>query len=192
MTNDNDKVYRILASCIDAFKRCRETGNTEWAEKHGDTIIQVINDHLPHGSGIDSGVKIDWEHSSGEKIVLDTAFHHMDENGYYDGWTNHSVTVRPSLIHGITLSISGRDKNGIKEYLYDTFSDDLTRTVVWIDGRYSRPLDARWIIDERWIIDGAVNAITADTYRKLDSQEHDTNRLGQRLLVHVQDYLKTR
>ena len=31
------------------------------------------------------------------------------------------VTVKPSLIFNIELSISGRDRNWIKEYLYQTY-----------------------------------------------------------------------
>ena len=48
-------------------------------------------------------------------------FHHMDDNGYYDGWTEHVVTVKPSLCFDIEISVSGRNRNGIKEYILDTF-----------------------------------------------------------------------
>jgi len=44
----------------------------------------------------------------------------MNENGYYDGWTSHTVTVTPGW-NGPELRITGRDRNQIKDYLYDTF-----------------------------------------------------------------------
>ena len=44
----------------------------------------------------------------------------------YDGWTNHTLTVRASLQFGIDLTISGRNRNQIKEYLYETFQCALT------------------------------------------------------------------
>lgn len=122
------KLYQVLASKIDARLRCGETGNGEWFNRHKDDILK-LTDELPHGSGIDGENKIDLDKSTGEKIVIHTSFHHMNENGYYDGWTDHTLTVRPSLIHGFTMSISGRDRNGIKDYLYECFSYDLNREV---------------------------------------------------------------
>lgn len=76
---------------------------------------------LPSGSGFDAGTKIDLDRSTPEKIVLNTSFHHMDEHGYYCGWTEHTVTVRPSFLWDFDIHVSGRDRNGIKEYIAETF-----------------------------------------------------------------------
>jgi hypothetical protein len=43
----------------------------------------------------------------------------MNEGGMYDAWTEHTIRVRPSLSSGFTLTISGRDRNEIKEYLHE-------------------------------------------------------------------------
>lgn len=75
---------------------------------------------LPHGSGLDNGVSIDLNRSKSDKIVFNTEFHHMNENGYYDGWTSHSLIVTPKF-GGYDLRITGKNRNGIKEYLYDLF-----------------------------------------------------------------------
>jgi hypothetical protein len=115
------KVYQQLAQLIDARLHCGSTNNVEWADKHRESIERIIKDYLPHGSGIDSSCHIDFEKSHGDKIVINTAFHHMDDNGYYAGWTEHRVTVVPSLAFGFRLSISGRNRNDIKSYLGDTF-----------------------------------------------------------------------
>jgi hypothetical protein len=122
------KLYQILASKIDARIRCDDNGNSEWFERHEEAIRKLTNE-LPHGSGIDGENEIDLGKSTGEKIVIHTSFHHMNENGMYDGWTDHTLTVRPSLIHGFTMSISGPNRNDIKEYLYETFSYDLNREI---------------------------------------------------------------
>jgi len=53
----------------------------------------------------------------------------MDEYGGYDGWTEHTITVRPDLIHTIVLGISGRNRNDIKDYLYDVYHHILTLDV---------------------------------------------------------------
>ena len=84
---------------------------------------------LPSGSGFDAGTCILKACDAG--IVLETEFHHMDENGSYDGWTQHRVTIRASLTHGICISVSGRNRNGIKEYIADTFYHTMMADFEW-------------------------------------------------------------
>lgn len=121
----NRKLYQELASVIDARLNCKYTGNTEWFERHTERLEQLQRDYLPSGSGIDSGTKIDLDHSTGDRIVLTFGFHHMNEAGMYDGWTEHTAIVTASLVHGMQLRITGRDRNGIKDYLHDTFNQAL-------------------------------------------------------------------
>lgn len=121
------KLYQVIASTIDARLRCKETGNTEWFQNHTDHLKYIEKNFLPSGSGIDGGTNIRFDESTGDKIVLGCGFHHMDENGMYDGWTDHTITITPSLIHGLNIKISGRNRNDIKEYLHEVFYQDLTR-----------------------------------------------------------------
>ena len=102
-----------------------------WRDRHEDLADQLVREHMPSGSGFDSGTKLDWDASHAEKLVFTTAFHHMNENGYYDGWTEHVVTVTPSLAHGFHLRISGRNRNDIKEYIDEQFRYALMRDVEW-------------------------------------------------------------
>ena len=53
-----------------------------------------------------------------------------DENiaRFYDGWTQHILTILPSF-DGFTLSISGVDRNQIKEYLHETYYHALMQMV---------------------------------------------------------------
>lgn len=88
--------------------------------------IQKQCERLPSGSGIDSGVKFEIDKSAPEKLVFSVPFHHMDENGYYDGWTTYKMTVKPSFWSGFDIKITGRDKNDVKEYLCVLFSDVFT------------------------------------------------------------------
>jgi hypothetical protein len=53
--------------------------------------------------------------------VFTCSYHHMNSDGYYDGWTEHEIIAKPSLVHGIDLEVKGRNRNEIKDYLHDTF-----------------------------------------------------------------------
>jgi hypothetical protein len=56
----------------------------------------------------------------------------MDKTGMYDGWTNHSLIVKPSF-DGLNIRVTGRNKNYIKEYLADLFYEALTQEYVHAD-----------------------------------------------------------
>lgn len=117
----NLPVYKHLAHALLARENCERMGNDEWFHRHQRRADYMVENHLPSGSGFDSGTSIDWERSTSEKIVLYTSFHHMDEHGGYDGWTEHTVTLRPSFPFDFDLRVSGKDRNQIKEYIGETF-----------------------------------------------------------------------
>ena len=85
-----------------------------------------VKEHLPRGSGVDCGTTIVWSKTDRSKITFEVSFHHMDEHGGYDGWTEHLVIVTPEF-DGINIRVTGRDRNGIKEYLADLYHDALTQ-----------------------------------------------------------------
>jgi hypothetical protein len=117
--------YRILAAALNAARNCEMSGNAEWRDRHRARAEEICKEG-PSGSGWDEGTKIDLDASTGEKIVLRGSWHHMNEHGYYDGWTDHAIYVRPSLVFGIELRITGRDRNSVKEYLHVMFYTWLT------------------------------------------------------------------
>ena len=123
----NQTVIQELAQIVQARKNCQNANpvNTEWFDKWTARINDLV-DRLPTGSGWDNGTKIDLDASHAEKIVLYGGWHHMNDNGFYDGWTEHTITVTPSFA-GVNLRISGRNRNDIKEYLYEMFEYALTR-----------------------------------------------------------------
>lgn len=100
-------------------------------------MIEDLQKLLPSGSGIDSGCEIDLVKSTRNKIKIHFGFHHMNESGMYAGWTEHTLTVEPCLCFWFSMKISGRDRNQIKEYLYDTFEYALNQEVkkTYEDGR---------------------------------------------------------
>jgi hypothetical protein len=108
---------------------CEKSDNRDWLNKHGLAVDAVLKTG-PSGSGIDGELKIDYYASKADRLVLKTAFHHMDCAGGYDGWTYHELIVTPSLQFGINIRITGRDRKDIKEYLAEVFDTWLNADVV--------------------------------------------------------------
>jgi hypothetical protein len=125
-------LYIHFASALDALSNCIARGNTEWQSRWEAKLDALTKDFMPSGSGIDSGTKMDLEASLRDpsRLVFTTAFHHMNEAGMYDGWTEHKVVVSPSLMFGFDLKITGRDRNDIKEYLHEVYSLALQELIV--------------------------------------------------------------
>jgi hypothetical protein len=123
------KVYQALARKMAALRGCEETGNAEWAEKHTDAINSIVDEKFPSGSGWDNGTAFHMDESTGEKLVFSGSFHHMNEGGMYDGWTDHTIIVRPSLEFGSDIRVTGRDRNEIKGYIGEMFSEALGQDV---------------------------------------------------------------
>jgi len=113
-------VAAALAQALDAWKNCIKKYNAKWSD-HWESEIDRLMDSAPSGSGIDSGTQLDRGKSDGNRLILQADYHHMDEWGHYDGWTQHTIRVYPHLYHGITLTISGRNRNAIKEHLYEVY-----------------------------------------------------------------------
>lgn len=111
-----------LSNSLQAYKTCIERGNTEWEEKHRENIEEMLK-NLPSGSGLDNGVKFDWDNSTANKLIFSFGFHHLNEGGFYDGWTQHKLTLKPAFIHGYEMKISGPDRNWVKDYLSDLFHE---------------------------------------------------------------------
>ena len=122
-------LYREIVSLLLAIDNCRESGNSEWEEKHEDSLSK-LESYLPSGSGIDCGTKIDREKTKRNKLVLSFSFHHMNDNGFYDGWTDHEVIITPDLCFGLDIRITGKNKRDVKDYLHEVYSVALTTEVV--------------------------------------------------------------
>jgi hypothetical protein len=121
-------LYLALASTLQAYQNCEKSDNIDWLYRHGETIDRLCRDYLPSGAGIDGGTHFSREQSTTRKLVFTTAFRHMNDAGRYDGWTDHTVTVTPAF-DGIDIAIGGKDRNGIKDYIYDVFQTALEQIV---------------------------------------------------------------
>jgi len=127
MTTPKTVVYEISA-LLQAIANCEKSGNAEWKLRHTERIESLVREYMPSGSGVDAGTKLDWQRSKPEKLVFLAAFHHMNDAGYYDGWSNHFVTVTPSFM-GLDVRVSGQNRNDIKDYLAEIYTAALIQTI---------------------------------------------------------------
>ena len=143
---EDRKLYQILAGKVqhlstlndmlsNATGRDDELARLEEIADRVEQDLSNLRDLLPSGSGIDNGTRIDirkcWVKSDEVvKLTLNTSYHHMNDTGYYDGWTDHVVTIRPTLTSsGFSLAITGRNRNDIKDYLGEVFEGALNEPV---------------------------------------------------------------
>jgi len=103
--NNSSKVYQKIISLLSAMENCKNNNNNEWLDKHEECLFEIEKNLLPSGSGFDSGTKVVVVSDQKEEIRLESAFHSMDENGFYCGWTHFEVVVKPSLAFEITLKL---------------------------------------------------------------------------------------
>lgn len=122
-------IVQFLATTLQAIEYCEQKGMKKARDQHDERFEKVMRDTAPSGSGIDAGTKF-FGHRMERggvvtKIAFEVGFHHMDENGFYDGWTHHQVVVWPTF-DGISVAVTGRDRNDIKEYLREVYYNWLT------------------------------------------------------------------
>lgn len=122
------KLYQHIASRLQAMENCDKSGNAEWLDRHERALHVLCRDYLPRGSGFDNGTTL-MEGSKPNRLVFITAYHHMNEGGYYDGWTNHTVIITPDLASGFNVRVTGRDRNDIKDYVGDSFHEALSQEI---------------------------------------------------------------
>lgn len=123
------KLYEQMARTMVAWKNCIQANNIEWKNNHAQTMVTLM-DLLPHGSGIDSSWNTDVEKCGDDRLEFYCAFHHMNEGGYYDGWTEFTVIVKPSLMFGCHVKITGpfpRKYSDTRDYLHEIIEYALTR-----------------------------------------------------------------
>lgn len=115
-------VIQTIVSAYAAVERLNEDhpARAVWAE----LLDTVCKEYLPSGSGFNAGAKLGY--ATRRKVAFLTSFHHMNEHGYYDGWAEHVVTVHAEF-DGIAITVSGRNRNAIKDHISETFHCALTQ-----------------------------------------------------------------
>ena len=119
-------VAELISVASVAMENATKANNPVWVKRWRDVLDQLRTGFLPAGCGYDSGTTI--ELATASRIIFGTSFHHMNDAGYYDGWTDHKVTARAEF-GGIGISIGGVNRNDIKEYIAECFDCALSARV---------------------------------------------------------------
>lgn len=114
------KTIQLISQLLAQIENCELSNNLEHKAIANARLRDIETNHLPSGSGIDNGTTICRESSTPDKVVLFTSYHHMNEGGYYDGWTQHKITVTPAFDR-FHIKVGGKNRNDIKDHLWDTF-----------------------------------------------------------------------
>lgn len=126
-------LYKALVSTSESLARAELNNADQAVRDRQESIFKDLTDLLPRGSGFDAGTQL--VEARPDKIVMLTSYHHMDDAGGYDGWTEHKITVKPSLLYDIDIRITGKDRNDIKDYIAEVFYSVLSQDVdIKIDG----------------------------------------------------------
>jgi hypothetical protein len=99
-----------------------------------DDLQELVKFWMPSGSGIDCGTQIVIGASNPTKLHFTFDYHHMNQHGFYCGWTSHGLIVCADF-DDFTMQIIGQHRSKKKhetqifhDYLYDTFRHALLET----------------------------------------------------------------
>lgn len=118
----NKTIAQRISELKQQIANCIDSGNTTWMAKAELELNQWLQE-MPSGSRFDAGTVL--ESASPQELVFNTAFHHMNDNGMYTGWTHHRVIAR-AVFGEFTVNVTGREQRGnksnnIKEYIGEVF-----------------------------------------------------------------------
>jgi hypothetical protein len=127
------KLYQQLASILTAMANCTASSNAAWARRHRDALWGLVKDCMPRGSGFDRGTFLDLSRSGRDRLVFLTSFHHMNEGGMYDGWTDHEVHITADLMEGFSVRVTGVNRSSIKDHIAEAFTGALLENAPDLD-----------------------------------------------------------
>jgi len=87
--------------------------------------IEILQDILPHGSGIDCTWEIE---DKGKYFKASNSFHCMNENGYYVGYSDFSLIIPKKGWENFRLHFHGKyshylnSRFMLRDYLEDSFA----------------------------------------------------------------------
>jgi len=120
---------QMLDAAFRAMETCRDrNGISKWVN-HWEEQIHSIMETAPSGSGINNGTILLQDECRDQRLVFRLGYHHMDDGGYYVGWSWHNVVVKPEF-NGLNIRVTGKNVRDIKEHLHEMMYNWLTYDIL--------------------------------------------------------------
>lgn len=132
------KLYVVLAQAVSTYSTYK---NLAQQQEFGDNrlesellaavanqIMKYVETYMPVGGDIED-TRLVLAESTQNTLVFSCSFHHMNRNGFYDGYTYHKIKVMPSMLFEIDVRARGQNKNDVKDYLEEIFFYALVQSV---------------------------------------------------------------
>ena len=100
-----EPLFRLIAQQVGFAKQTN-------ADARHENVLESLMKHMPSGSGIDAGTKLLLEESNNTKLVFLVEYHHMNQNGYYCGWSSRKIVITPSLTSPYSMEFIDEDASG--------------------------------------------------------------------------------
>jgi hypothetical protein len=121
------KVYEKMASLLAEYNKY--IGENEQKRMLRRAIEEFVAEYMPKGGGWKDGTSIDLTESNDSEIVLRGTYYHVISYGNYGAPTEHKILIDASLSRGFKVKVTGRDKNDVKDELYERFVGALNTTL---------------------------------------------------------------
>ena len=141
-----EPLFRLIAQQVGFAKQTN-------ADARHENVLESLMKHMPSGSGIDAGTKLLLEESNNTKLVFLVEYHHMNQNGYYCGWSSRKIVITPSLTSPYSMEFIDEDASGA----------DLTEVGEETSEEYD---NSEFILD-------STNDYLADTFRQALETEYE-------------------
>ena len=115
------KVYQKMARLVDWNPTVGE-----YLDSKNKQVDELIDKYMPSSSGFDGKIELD-EKSTDEKIIIHVEYHHMDINGFYDGWSTFKVIITASMAYNYCMQVKG--ESVVRKYFYHVGFDDFVISV---------------------------------------------------------------
>lgn len=160
-------LFRLIAQQVGYYHDSKVSAHRSEDQHKHEYALESLMRHMPSGSGIDSGTKLLLEDSSKDKLVFRVDYHHMDQNGFYCGWSSRLITITPSLISDYNMEFSEEDYSGVA-------------TQAWLEQCETEDCQAdhcdneeHLVYDDIEFIQDSTGDYLADTYRYALEQEYE-------------------